>query len=57
MTLQQRIENFEATGWTYDPEFRLTVKGNTLVQFKALIKNGQYRKIENGKIHTAKSIN
>lgn len=53
--LQERIEELEAQGWTYENEFRLaTGQGNTLVQFMALTKDGYYRKIENGKIGPAK---
>lgn len=53
--LQERIAELEAQGWTYEHEFRLpTGHGVTLVQFMALTKDGQYRKIEDGKIHTAK---
>ena len=55
-TLQEKIQELENEGWVYAPEFRLTVKENTLVQFIALTKNNQYKKIENGKIYPAKSI-
>jgi hypothetical protein len=54
MNLQDKIKRFEDDGWTYEHEFKLEVKGNTLVQFMALTKNGYYRKIENGKIGAAK---
>lgn len=54
MNLQERIKEFENEGWTYEHEFTLPIKKNTLVQFMALTKNGYYRKIENGKIGAAK---
>jgi len=56
MTLQERIEKFEKEGWKYEPEFRLHTRGNTIIQFMALTKDGYYRKIQSGKIGPAKSI-
>ena len=50
MTLQEGIEKLEQEGWTYEHEFRLPTGGNTLVQFPALVKDGYYRKIQNGRI-------
>jgi len=44
MTLQERIEKFEKEGWKYEPEFRLHTRGNTIIQFMALTKDGYYRK-------------
>lgn len=49
MTLQERIEKFEKEGWKYEPEFRLHTRGNTIIQFMALTKDGYYRKIQSGK--------
>jgi hypothetical protein len=54
MNLQERIKAFENKGWTYEHEFKLAVKGNTLVQFMALVRDGYYKKIENGKIGPSK---
>ncbi|ABN52276.1 MAG TPA: hypothetical protein DEF39_02710 [Hungateiclostridium thermocellum] len=54
MTLQERIEKFEKEGWKYEPEFRLHTRGNTIIQFMALTKDGYYRKIQSGKIGPAK---
>lgn len=54
MNLQERIKEFENKGWTYEHEFKLAVKGNTLVQFMALVRDGYYKKIENGKIGPSK---
>lgn len=55
--LQERIAELENQGWTYENEFRLaTGKGNILVQFMAMTKGNEYRKIENGKIYAAKKI-
>lgn len=54
MNLQERIKEFENEGWTYEHEFKLEVKGNTLVQFMALTRAGFYKKIENGKIGPSK---
>jgi hypothetical protein len=55
MNLQERIKEFENEGWTYENEFKLaTGKGNTLVQFMALTKDGYYKKIDKGRIGPAK---
>lgn len=48
--INKGIEKLEQEGWTYEHEFRLPTGGNTLVQFPALVKDGYYRKIQNGRI-------
>lgn len=51
------IETLEKDGWEYKHEFKLTTSDmNTLVQFTALVKGNEYRKIENGKVYSPEKI-